>query len=145
MASTIKSLRKTHAREGKGAEHWELSSVGTRWTKSTLRACLGLLVEHRYLGKDRYPGSRDGSSQDHSPRTRNSREDFPHSQQLQGRQMGKHPVLDFWEGSIYQAPIGKRGTIWRLCCFQKVPGRMGEWPCPNSSTQEWGFKQDFLG
>lgn len=95
MASTIKSLRKTHARKGKGAEHWELSSVGTRWTKSTLRACLGLLVEHGYLGKDRYPGGRDGSSQDHSPRTRNSREDFPHSQQLQRRQMGKHPVLDF--------------------------------------------------
>lgn len=77
------------------------------------------VTEFGYFRMNWHPEGRGHSSQDCTSRTPISRENFPYSQQLQGWQMGKHSVLDFWECSIYQAPTGKRATKGGLGFFEK--------------------------
>lgn len=77
------------------------------------------VTEFGYFRKNWHPEGRGHSSRDCTSRTPIFRENFPYSQQLQGRQMGKHSVLDFWECSIDQAPTGKRATKGGLRFFKK--------------------------
>lgn len=61
------------------------------------------------------------------------RESLPYSQQLQGRQVGKHSVLDLGERPIYQAPAGKRGTKQGLGGLRSS-GQDGQSALPSTCT-----------
>lgn len=132
---------------GKRRRHWakslRFSQVGTPQGKLTLRVYWG------YLRKDWHQTGRDGSSQVYTSGGPTFRENIPYSQQLQGRQVGKHSVLDFGKRSIYQAPAGKREAKQGLGLFQKwsQDGQPAIFSTciSNSSTQKWGLKSSTRG
>lgn len=117
--------------EGKDSElrAFRPSLVGTPRPTLPLRTNRDLLMSLSSLGRTDSKNAEIAPPRTTPQGTPIFRENLPYSQQLQGRQMRKHSVLDLRECPIYQAPAGKRETKQGLGGLRSLGG-IGSQPYP---------------